>query len=136
MFDRKKYEKALQLAKSGKFNEALELASKIPYQYPSIMLDDIEKLIGNNDDMASLKKANKLMNKRKSLLKKFLGLKGGLEKLNEKIEKLTEKFSKGEGDSDAFKIAHDDLEREKKEIEEELWKLRNKLFKEEYEKPF
>lgn len=67
---------------------------------------------------------------------RYNSLKEILKTVNEKIKSLTDKLANGEISSQAFTKANDNLEREKKELEEELWNLRNELFKDDYEKPF
>lgn len=67
---------------------------------------------------------------------KYNILKENLKTVNNKIKTLTDKLTNGEISSQAFTKANDNLEKDKKEIEEELWKLRNELFKDDYEKPF
>jgi len=116
-------------------SEIIGKLDNLKNKYPFTTWEDIEKLVRNNN-MELLDKASELLSEREKQCEKFLRLQRDFEKVNEKIKKLTERFSKGEADSEAFKTARDDLEREKKEIEEQLWKLRSKLFKEDYEKPF
>jgi hypothetical protein len=53
-----------------------------------------------------------------------------------KIRQLTDRLADGKIDSEAYKRASNDLEQQKSELEEKIWKLRNDLFKDDYEKPF
>ena len=53
-----------------------------------------------------------------------------------KTTNLTSRVADGEVDSESYKRALDDLESQKKELEEKIWKIRNELYKDDYEKPF
>jgi hypothetical protein len=89
-----------------------------------------------SNDSTEIKINNEQGNENQKPIERFNSLKNELIIVNKKIDSLTDKLTKGEISSDAFTKANDNLERKRKEIEEKLWKLRNMLFKEEYEKPF
>jgi len=97
-----------------------------------ILVDDIEKKISNG----KTKEASRLLDEREKSFNKFSMLSEDLQNVKSKIRKLTDRVADGELDSEAYKRALDDFEVQKKEVEEQLWKLRNKLFKDDYEKPF
>lgn len=97
-----------------------------------ILIDDIEKKISNG----KIKEASRLLDEREKSFNKFSTLSEELQNVKSKIRKLTDRVADGELDSEAYKRALDDFEAQKKEVEEQLWKLRNKLFKDDYEKPF
>jgi glutamyl-tRNA reductase len=95
-------------------------------------IDDIKKLINEK----RIDEADSTLNKIEKKYEEFKRNYSKLEDINNMIESLTNRVANGELTSNAFEKARDDLDRKKKEIEEELWKLRNKLFKDDYEKPF
>lgn len=97
-----------------------------------IDLTNIEKKLSNGE----LDEAERLLDEKEQHLDKFNTLSKDLTSLKTKIRKLTDRVADGELDSEAYKRALDDLEVQKKEIEEKIWKLRNELFKDDYEKPF
>ena len=101
----------------------------------SLITEDIKELLSKKDPQSILK-AEELLNKREKKYEKFTKMKEELKDINMKIEALAKRLSNGELTNDAFTRARENLEREKKEIEENFWKLRNELFKDEYEKPF
>jgi hypothetical protein len=98
----------------------------------TIFLDDIKTLILDEKN----EEAYTLICQREDAYEKFLARQKDLKYVEEKIRNLTKRIANGEISSETFNRARDDLEREKKEIEEQLWTLRLKLFKEDYEKPF
>ena len=98
----------------------------------SICVSDIRKLLNEE----RFDKAFKLYEQRKNDYKKYVELEKELELIKNKIKGLTEKISIGDLTSDAFTKANENLNLEKKEVEEQLWKLKNKIFKDKYEKPF
>lgn len=98
----------------------------------SVDFDEIDLLIKINE----FKKAEKSIIKIESDLNDFEINKESLRDAGSKLRQLTDRLANGELDSESYKRAADDLEEQRKDIEEKLWKLRNKLFKDEYEKPF
>ena len=101
----------------------------------TLISEDIKELLTKKDP-PSILKAEELLNKREKKYEKFTKMKEELKDINMKIEALAKRLSNGELTNDAFTRARENLEREKKEIEENFWNLRNKLIKEDYEKPF
>lgn len=97
-----------------------------------LQVDEIKNLINNNQIENAENKLDKIINKYNNYQKTNDELKN----VKEKISSLTNRVADGDLSSEAFSMAHSELERKKKEIEEKLWKLRNKLFKDDYEKPF
>lgn len=110
----------------------LKEVDKFQQQNPTIIIDDLKQLIKRNMFDEAVRKFNNLMDD----FDRFKKLQSELKEIKEKIKKLTGRIAVGELDSEAYKRALNDLEMQKKEIEEELWNLRNKLLKDEYEKPF
>jgi hypothetical protein len=104
-------------------------------QHPTLNMRDIEDLLKTTDDQ-SIKKAEILLSQRKKDYEHYIKTENNLKETNARINNLTKRLADGNIDSDAYKTARDDLEQEKKRLEEELWKLRSILFKDEYEKPF
>mgnify|MGYP006306618703 CR=1 FL=1 len=97
-----------------------------------LQVDEIKNLINNNQVENAENKLDKIIIKYNNYQKTNDELKN----VKEKISSLTNRVADGDLSSEAFSMAHSELERKKKEIEEKLWKLRNKLFKDDYEKPF
>jgi len=103
----------------------------------SLFLTDVEQLVKKGfQTKTSSKDAEALLHKKEKQYESYTDLQRQLEELKAKITRLTVRVAEGEVDSDSYKRALDDLESQKRTLEEELWKLRNKLFKDEYEKPF
>jgi len=119
----------------AKFREIEKRINLLKDKQPSIIASDIRMMIKDLDEI-SLNKAEKLLDEREKQYEKFIELQNRTRETEKRIKTLTMQLTDKEITSDAFTKARDDLEREKKEIEEELWKLRSKLFEEEYEKPF
>lgn len=99
---------------------------------PNIFVDDIKALLSEN----KLEEANQLLSERKSDYTRFLELNKEMKDIDIKLAKLSSKLAEGEITSDAYETANDNLVRRKKDVEEGLWKLQNKIFREKYEKPF
>lgn len=97
-----------------------------------IHISDIKKLIKEK----RILEAENLLNVRKDTYYNYIKNKKNQQNIQQKIQSLTEKISGGEISSKAFERAREDLDKEMKENEEKIWKLKNKLFKDEYEKPF
>lgn len=94
------------------------------------------KSFNSDEKNVQLKTSMEQSDKNQTSEEKYDSLKEKLKIVNDKIRTLTDKLIKDTISGDAYKTAIDNLEKEKKEIEEELWKLRNILFKDDYEKPF
>ena len=101
----------------------------------TLLVEDIEKLLEKKVG-ESILRAERLLKLRERQYTEFNKMQEELQDINLKIEALAQRLSGGDLTSDAFKRARSNLEREKKDIQEKFWKLRNLLFKEEYEKPF
>jgi hypothetical protein len=99
---------------------------------PNVFVDDIKKEI----EKRQYRNAEKLLTEREQANEEFKHLEKQLKSLNNTKNNLTKRLAEGELSSSAFETARDDLEQEKKKLEEELWKLKSILFKDEYEKPF
>jgi succinate dehydrogenase/fumarate reductase flavoprotein subunit len=104
-------------------------------QHPALNVADIENLLETKDNQ-SIKKAEVLLSQRKKEYEHYIKTENDLKETNARITNLTRRLADGNIDSEAYKRARDDLEQEKKKLEEGLWKLRSILFKEDYEKPY
>jgi hypothetical protein len=98
----------------------------------NIYIEDIKLALTNKN----FNEALKLLKDRQTSYNNFLKLIEEEKEADLKIKKLTKRVANGDLDSDSFKKARDDIDHEKKDIAEQLWTLRTKLFKEDYEKPF
>jgi len=99
---------------------------------PLLNLTDLNSFLEKND----YESAEKCIDQLEKELDEFKDKQESLKKVSIKLRKLTDRLADGELDSESYKRAANDLEQHKKNLEEKLWKLRNKLFKDEYEKPF
>ncbi|MCG2826489.1 MAG: UPF0179 family protein, partial [Thermoplasmatales archaeon] len=113
----------------AELKEELEALQK---NIPNIFVDDIKSLILQDE----INDANKLLSERKNDYDKYLELNKEMKDIDIKLAKLSSKLAEGEITSDAYETARDDLIRKKSYVEEELWKIQRKIFREEYEKPF
>jgi hypothetical protein len=100
-----------------------------------INLDEIDDLIKSREK-DKLQKAKKLLEEKEQQYTKYLLLQDDLKNIRFKINNLTRRLADGDLDSEAYNRALNDLENQQKDYEEKIWKLQNKLFKDEYEKPF
>jgi chromosome segregation ATPase len=116
-------------AESSEVNNRLD---SLKLKNKDILVADIEKKLSNGETA----EAERLLTKREQKFETFSKLSDELDSVKLKIRKLTDRVADGELDSEAYKRALDDFEAQKKEVEERLWKLRNELFKDDYEKPF
>ena len=115
--------------KSGRFMVRVnELAEK----RSDLFVDDIKAQFSKGDFV----KAEQLLAERKRDYERYLELGKGLREVEERTTKLSIRLAEGDLTSDAYERARDDLESRKKDIDEELWKIRRKIFREKYEKPF
>jgi uncharacterized membrane protein len=108
-------------------------------KYPSIDLNGIKQLFTSYDDRGleyNRQKAIELLEEIEEKVNEFENIQEDIHSIKIKINKLTERLAEGDIDSDSYTRALNDLESLKKSKEEELWKKRNKLFKDDYEKPF
>lgn len=110
---------------NNKINELLELDLRF-------QIVNVKKLIDNNQ----LDEAEKKLEETLIRFENYNKLRDELENINDNIGYLTKRFAENKLDSKSYNRALDELERKKKENEERMWKLRNELFKEDYEKPF
>jgi len=125
----KKFEGPRKKKEIHRFEEEIKDLQK---KVQNIFIDDIKALLSKN----KLDDANKLLSERKSDYTRFLELNKEMKDIDIKLAKLSSKLAEGEITSDAYETANDNLVRRKKDVEEGLWKLQNKIFREKYEKPF
>lgn len=105
---------------------------EIKKENPLLNLTDLNSSLEKNDYAS----AEKCINQLEHDLEEFKDKQKSLKEVSVKLRRLTDRLADGELDSESYKRAANDLEQHKKDLEEKLWKLRNKLFKDEYEKPF
>ena len=98
-------------------------------------IQDLMELLDTKEGKSILK-AEKMLKSREDQYQTFMKTQDSLKDINVKIDSLAKRVADGTIQSGAYKKARNNLEREKKDFEEEYWKLRNDLFREEYEKPF
>lgn len=120
----KKFEKNMQ--------ETIERMNKLTHKEPKINIDDIKELMSKKQIDEAEIELNRLENQYKEYTKINIKLRD----IKIKIESLTDKLADGTIDSKAYNRALTELEKKQKAIIENLWKLKNILFKQDYEKPF
>jgi len=99
---------------------------------PNFFVEDIRNYVSSGD----IKSAEKLLDEKKMVYNRFLELRKAMNDVDNKTTKLSSRLAEGEVTSDAYERAREDLEREKRDIEEEMWKIQRKILREKYEKPF
>ena len=104
-------------------------------EYDNLDVTDIEKNIQNGDSQSLETAANLLENIKKQLYE-FEKFNNDLKDSKLKLNKLSQRLADSTIDPESYDKAYSDLKTHRKEIEDKLWQLRKKLFKEEYEKPF
>ena len=114
------------------YERVLDEFNNLKNKSHQIKIDDIDRLFKDNE----LEEALTLIKKRTKEYDKFQKHKTEIKDIQQSINELTTRVANGKLSSDAFSTANTNLERKKRDLEEQLWKLRNKLFKDEYEKPF
>ncbi|MCG2826486.1 MAG: zinc-ribbon domain-containing protein [Thermoplasmatales archaeon] len=112
--------------------DALNAVEELLNKEANFFVDDIKSYLSKND----FEGAEKLLEEKKRLYDRFLELKKGMNDIDKRTAKLSTKLAEGEVTSDAYERAREDLERGKRDIEEEMWKIQRKIFREKYEKPF
>jgi hypothetical protein len=118
-------------------NELQKELTSLQKANPNIIVKDIENLFSQEIlNKQTLNEAERLIKERKKYYEEFLDIQKNLRLVDSRIKILTKQLTEGAISSDAFCRARDDLEQEKKELNENLWQLRSILFKEDYEKPF
>lgn len=118
--------------KENKMQKIQSFLDKMIHKEPNVKVEDIKELIKENKIELAEEKLNELID----IYDEFEQLKKRIDGVKLKANKLTGRLANGEIDKESYNKARSDLEGQKKEIEEKLWKLRNKLFKDDYEKPF
>lgn len=113
-----------------RIKEILEKIKQLKQE--NIETEEITRLLNEK----KYEEAKKKIDVFESLIEKYNELKKRLGEINLKMSSLTDRVADGKLSSTAFEKAHEDLERNRKQIEEQIWSIRNELFKDEYEKPF
>jgi len=119
-------------------NERADFQERIDSLYQKNQSLNLSEVISLKDhpDSSQLKKAEELLETIENQYAEYERLQKELKDNKIKTNRLTDRLANGELDSESYKRALDDLDSSRKEKEERLWTLRNKLFKEDYEKPF
>jgi len=112
--------------------ELKEELEELQKNIPNIFLDDIKVQLSKGD----FERAEQLLGERKQDYERYLEFGRSLKDVEEQTTMLSTRLAKGELTSDAYERAVDALERKKHDIDEELWKIQRKIFREKYEKPF
>lgn len=119
-------------SKNPKKQIILDKINNLENEEPNLQLDHIKQLIS----LHKIDEAEEKLNEFMLHYKEFNNLKTDLTDINDKLGSLTNKLADGDINSEAYTKASDTLEQKKKNVEEKMWKLRNTLFKDSYEKPF
>lgn len=115
-----------------KINEIRKELKQLKEKYPLLNDNNIDEAL----ESLNIKHGEDILKYIKNKINEFEESKKDLSNLQQKIRRLTDRLADGELDSEAYKRASNDLEIQKSDLEEHLWKLRNELFNENYEKPF
>jgi len=128
---RARLQKSHQKAYKQRKNSIID---KIDYleKESNLQVDDIKQLIDNGQ----IRKAERYLITLERKYNEFQEITSKIKFIKTKSLKLSNRLVDGELDSESYKRAANDLDKQKKSIEEQIWKIRNKLFKENYEKPF
>jgi hypothetical protein len=105
-------------------------------------LKEIEDILARTSTIASegerrraVEKASSRLAEKKNLLDRNEGVQDGLKQNKEKLRDLTFRLASNEIDGEVYRRAAEVLEAEKVQLEEELSRIHQKLYKEEFEKP-
>jgi len=115
-----------------KYDSIMDRVNEFVKERSDLFVDDIKVQLSKGD----FDKAEQLLDERKRDYERYLELGRSLKDVGEQTTMLSTRLAKGELTSDAYERARDDLESRKKDIDEELWKIQRKIFREKYEKPF
>lgn len=99
---------------------------------PNLFVDDIKSCLSKNDIIG----AEKLLKEKKQLYERFLELRKIMKDVDDKTTKLSSRLAEGELSPDTYELAMDELKRKKHDIDEDMWEIQRKIFREKYEKPF
>lgn len=116
-------------------NKFLELTNKIKglqKRNPNIFVEDLKQFISKG----KFDKVKRILIEKEKEYNRFLKMTDELKDIDTKLTKLSSKLADGEITSEAYENANDNLVRRKRDVEEGLWKIQNKIFREKYEKPF
>ncbi|MCG2827294.1 MAG: hypothetical protein L6265_11960 [Thermoplasmatales archaeon] len=99
---------------------------------PNLFVDDIKDCLSKNDIVG----AERLLKEKKRLYERFLELRKIMRDVDDKTTKLSSRLAEGELSPDTYELAMDELKRKKHDIDEDMWEIQRKIFREKYEKPF
>jgi len=114
------------------YDNVMGLLNDFVKERADLFVDDIKAQLSKGD----FDKAVELLGERRKDYERYLELGKSLKENEEETTMLSRRLAKGELTSDAYERAVDALERKKHDIDEELWKIQRKIFREKYEKPF
>lgn len=115
-----------------KYGQFMVRLNELAEKRSDLFVDDIKAEFSKGD----FSKSEQLLNDRKKDYERYLELVKSLKGVEEQTTKLSIRLAEGDVTSDAYERASDALESRKKDIDEELWKIQRKIFREKYEKPF
>lgn len=98
----------------------------------NFFVDDIKSCLSKNDIVG----AERLLKEKKRLYERFLELRKIMRDVDDKTTKLSSRLAEGELSPDTYELAMDELKRKKHDIDEDMWEIQRKIFREKYEKPF
>jgi len=127
-----KEKRQLELEPERKQQYIVNVIGELLRKEANFFVDDIKNSLSKGD----IEGAEKLLEEKKGMYTRWLELRSSLKDVDDKTTKLSSKLAEGNLPADAYERARDDLEREKADIDEELWKIQQKIFREKYEKPF
>ena len=115
-----------------KYDQFMIRVNELVKERADFFVDDIKAQLSKGD----FDKAEQLLGERRRDYERYLELGRSLKDVEEQTTRLSVRLANGELTSDAYERASDALERKKKDIDEEMWKIQRKIFREKYEKPF
>jgi hypothetical protein len=92
-------------------------------------------IAGEGERRRAVEMANRLLTEKRKLLDRNEQVQDGLKQNKEKLRDLTFRLASNEIDGEVYRRAAEVLEAEKIQLEEELSRIHQKLYKEEFEKP-
>ena len=98
----------------------------------NFFMDDVQNCLSKND----IASAERLLKEKKQLYERFLELRKIMKDVDDKTTKLSSRLAESELSPDTYELAMDELKRKKHDIDEEMWGIQRKIFREKYEKPF
>jgi len=127
-----KKKRQIELERERKQHYVVNTIDELLRKEAHFFVDDIKNSLSKGD----FEGAEKLLEERKRGYERYLDIVRSLKDVDDKTTKLSSRLAEGEVTSDAYEQAMDELKRKKYDIEEELGKIKRKIFREKYVKPF